>query len=78
MCFFHDDLDLAKEYIGKAEVELAKGAEWERRNKLKARGAAVFSWSFRTLHAPGVQAGFASYTMLNTSPDAYCITRNNE
>ena len=37
VCFFHDDLDLAKEYIGKAEIELAKGAEWERRNKLKAR-----------------------------------------
>jgi 26S proteasome regulatory subunit N7 len=35
VCFFHDDLDLANEYIGKAEVELAKGAEWERRNKLK-------------------------------------------
>merc|ERR1719482_820512 len=35
VCFFHDDLDLAKTYIEKAEVELAKGAEWERRNKLK-------------------------------------------
>ena len=35
VCFFYDDLDLAKEQIEKAEIELAKGAEWERRNKLK-------------------------------------------
>merc|ERR1719265_185914 len=35
ICFLYDDLDTAKKHIDLAEVELVKGAEWERRNKLK-------------------------------------------
>jgi 26S proteasome regulatory subunit N7 len=35
LLFFYDDLDAAKKHIALAEDELVKGAEWERRNKLK-------------------------------------------
>jgi 26S proteasome regulatory subunit N7 len=33
--FFFDDKELAKKEIDRAKVELAKGGDWERRNKLK-------------------------------------------
>lgn len=35
IAFFFDDVDLAKKQIDRAKVELAKGGDWERRNKLK-------------------------------------------
>lgn len=33
--FFFDDKELAKKHIERAKTELAKGGDWERRNKLK-------------------------------------------
>lgn len=35
IAFFFDDKELAKKEIDRAKVELAKGGDWERRNKLK-------------------------------------------
>jgi len=35
IAFFFDDLALAKKEIDRAKVELGKGGDWERRNKLK-------------------------------------------
>jgi len=35
IAFFFDDKDLAKKEIDRAKVELGKGGDWERRNKLK-------------------------------------------
>merc|ERR1719378_1570072 len=35
IAFFFDDVDLAKKEIDRAKVELGKGGDWERRNKLK-------------------------------------------
>lgn len=35
IAFFFDDTELAKKEIERAKVELAKGGDWERRNKLK-------------------------------------------
>lgn len=35
VAFFFDDKDLAKKEIDRAKAELAKGGDWERRNKLK-------------------------------------------
>lgn len=35
IAFFFDDKDLAKAEIDRAKVELSKGGDWERRNKLK-------------------------------------------
>merc|ERR1712137_537825 len=35
IAFFFDDIELAKKQIDRAKVELGKGGDWERRNKLK-------------------------------------------
>lgn len=35
IAFFFDDTELAKKEIDRAKVELSKGGDWERRNKLK-------------------------------------------
>jgi len=35
IAFFFDDKELAKKHIDRAKAELAKGGDWERRNKLK-------------------------------------------
>merc|ERR1712048_575231 len=35
IAFFFDDKELAKKEIDRAKVELGKGGDWERRNKLK-------------------------------------------
>lgn len=35
IAFFFDDKDLAKKEIDRAKAELAKGGDWERRNRLK-------------------------------------------
>lgn len=35
IAFFYDDKELAKKEIDRAKVELSKGGDWERRNKLK-------------------------------------------
>mmetsp|Transcript_9175 Transcript_9175/g.25662 ORF Transcript_9175/g.25662 Transcript_9175/m.25662 type:complete len:387 (-) Transcript_9175:171-1331(-) len=35
IAFFFDDMELAKKEIDRAKVELGKGGDWERRNKLK-------------------------------------------
>jgi len=35
IAFFFDDKDLSKQQIDRAKAELAKGGDWERRNKLK-------------------------------------------
>mmetsp|Transcript_55554 Transcript_55554/g.129311 ORF Transcript_55554/g.129311 Transcript_55554/m.129311 type:complete len:387 (-) Transcript_55554:54-1214(-) len=35
IAFFFDDKDLAKKEIDRAKLELSKGGDWERRNKLK-------------------------------------------
>merc|ERR1719262_11192 len=35
IAFFYDDKELAKKEIDRAKAELAKGGDWERRNKLK-------------------------------------------
>merc|ERR1719378_1713742 len=35
IAFFFDDKELGKKEIDRAKLELAKGGDWERRNKLK-------------------------------------------
>ena len=42
VAFFFEDTALMKKHIDRAKVELKKGGDWERRNKLKARETGAY------------------------------------